>query len=110
MLLIPCPYCGPRAEIEFHYGGPSHQERPAQTDATSDAEWAAYLFYRDNPKGAHLERWLHRHGCAMWFNLRRDTVSHVISGSYPMGSPPPVELSGAMDARHAAASRDATAR
>ena len=29
MLLIPCPWCGPRDEIEFHYGGEAHIARPA---------------------------------------------------------------------------------
>ncbi|NNM62319.1 MAG: sarcosine oxidase subunit delta, partial [Steroidobacteraceae bacterium] len=28
MLLIPCPYCGKRPEIEFTYGGQAHLVRP----------------------------------------------------------------------------------
>ncbi|MGZ8625813.1 MAG: sarcosine oxidase subunit delta, partial [Actinomycetota bacterium] len=24
MLLIPCPWCGPRDEVEFRYGGQAH--------------------------------------------------------------------------------------
>ena len=28
MLLIDCPHCGPRAEIEFRYGGEAHMVRP----------------------------------------------------------------------------------
>ena len=40
MLLIPCPYCGPREETEFSYGGEAHIERPNEPDALSDTEWA----------------------------------------------------------------------
>jgi sarcosine oxidase subunit delta len=29
MLQITCPYCGPRAEKEFTYGGEAHIVRPA---------------------------------------------------------------------------------
>ena len=54
MLLIDCPFCGPRAELEFTCGGESHiaPARPIRT-AMSDAEWADYLFMRKNPKGLH---------------------------------------------------------
>jgi heterotetrameric sarcosine oxidase delta subunit len=39
----------------------------------SDAEWAEWLFVRDNPKGRFAERWVHTHGCRRWFDLVRDT-------------------------------------
>ncbi|VWC51066.1 sarcosine oxidase subunit delta [Burkholderia lata] len=85
MLLITCPYCGPRAEIEFRCGGEGHITRPGPHDAVSDEAWADYLFYRANPKGEHRERWLHSAGCGRWFNLARDTVTHRIAAVYPMG-------------------------
>ena len=85
MLHIPCPYCGPREEVEFHYGGPSHVVRPALS--TSDREWSHYLYFRQNPMGPHRERWLHSAGCGLWFNMLRDTVSHEIHRVYPMGEP-----------------------
>lgn len=93
MLLITCPYCGPREEIEFHCGGESHILRPA-SDAASDIEWADYLFHRTNPKGLHHERWHHSHGCRRWFNVVRDTVSHEIEAVYGMGESPPVPQGG----------------
>ncbi len=34
MLLIHCPYCGERPEIEFSYGGQAHLARPAQPGGT----------------------------------------------------------------------------
>ena len=44
----------------------------------TDAEWADYLFNRDNPKGIHYERWCHSYGCGRWFNVARHTVTHEI--------------------------------
>ena len=88
MLMIPCPYCGPRDEIEFVCGGEAHIARPLAKNKITDAEFADYLFIRDNPKGVFLERWRHSAGCRRWFNLARDTVTHEIIEVYPMGSLP----------------------
>ena len=82
MLLIACPHCGPRDEAEFVCGGQTHIARPGPPETTSDAQWARYLFERDNPKGLHFERWLHRHGCGQWFNVARDTLTHEIKAVY----------------------------
>lgn len=89
MLLIDCPYCGPRDEIEFRYGGEAHIARPPAPDAIDDAAWADYVFIRDNPKGVTAERWVHVHGCRRWFNVLRDTVSHRILRVYRAGEPRP---------------------
>ena len=89
MLLIDCPWCGPRDECEFSYGGEAHIERPKNADKLSDAEWADYLFMRTNPKGKFSERWVHTHGCNRWFNAVRDTVTHEISATYRMGEDRP---------------------
>ncbi|MGH6946146.1 MAG: sarcosine oxidase subunit delta [Kiloniellales bacterium] len=89
MLLIPCPHCGPRDDSEFACGGEAHIVRPKDPGALSDAEWADYLFMRQNPKGLHLERWMHAHGCRRWFNLARDTLTYEVLAVYPMGEPPP---------------------
>ena len=76
MLLIRCPHCGPRDEIEFRYGGQADVAYPADPDALGDREWSRYLFYRANPKGRFAERWVHQHGCRRWFTVVRDTVTH----------------------------------
>jgi|SRR5690554_1156039 sarcosine oxidase subunit delta len=89
MLLIPCPHCGPRAEIEFSYGGEAHIARPEEPDELTDQEWSDYVFMRRNPKGVVLERWVHAHGCRRWFNAARDTVTYEILAIYPMGQNPP---------------------
>jgi len=83
MLRILCPYCGTRDEPEFIFGGPSDIARP-KPDA-NDAAWTSYLFNRKNPAGTHLERWLHLHGCGRWFNVARDTVTHEILQTFPVG-------------------------
>ena len=56
MLLVPCPWCGPREEIEFRDGGQAGIAYPSDPDALSDEAWADFLFMRDNPKGAFAER------------------------------------------------------
>ncbi|MGI9169927.1 MAG: sarcosine oxidase subunit delta [Caulobacteraceae bacterium] len=89
MLLIDCPFCGPRDEIEFACGGESHIARPGPAETVSDEAWGAYLFTRANPRGVHFERWVHQAGCRQWFNLARDTLTHEIRGAYPMGAPKP---------------------
>lgn len=94
MLLIPCPWCGPRDESEFSCGGEAHIARPHETDQLADEQWADYLFMRKNPKGVHLERWVHRLGCRRWFNLARSTVSHEILAVYRMGEAPPAFVAG----------------
>lgn len=85
MLLIPCPYCGPRPELEFRNGGEAHIARPVDPQTLDDAQWASFLFFRANSKGLHAERWLHVHGCQRWFNALRDTVSDQIRITYKTG-------------------------
>lgn len=89
MLLINCPWCGPRSEHEFRCGGQSHIIRPTPSVGASDKAWAEYLYFRDNPKGIEYERWVHHAGCGQWFNVARDTVTHEIKATYPMTAPKP---------------------
>ena len=92
MLLITCPHCGPRAEIEFRAGGEAHIARPRAPEAETDAAWRDYLFTRHSPKGVHCERWHHAHGCQRWFNVALDTVTDEILAVYRIGEAPPAEL------------------
>ena len=74
MLLITCPYCGSRPEIEFTYGGQAHLVRP--DPATADDEtWTDFLYMRSNLKGRYAERWRHARGCGRFFNAVRDTTT-----------------------------------
>lgn len=88
MLLIPCPWCGPRDEVEFHYGGEAHIARAADPASLDDRAWADYLFMRNNPKGPFAERWVHSAGCHRWFNVLRDTATHRVLAVYKIGEPP----------------------
>lgn len=89
MLIIACPYCGPREETEFHYGGQAHVPYPAEPEQLTDEEWARYLFYRDNPHGIFAEQWTHRAGCRRWFNVLRDTVTYDVAAVYAISQPQP---------------------
>ena len=84
MQQFPCPWCGLRAETEFRYVGDAGIPRPART--ASDAEWAQYLYFRRNAKGAARELWIHSAGCGRWFELDRNTASHDVTASRPMVS------------------------
>ncbi|HXU41124.1 MAG TPA: sarcosine oxidase subunit delta [Burkholderiales bacterium] len=87
MLLIRCPWCGPRDETEFRCGGEAHIARPGDPQALDDAAWAEYVFMRNNPKGWFRERWVHSAGCRRWFNAERHTVTHEIRRTYKPGEP-----------------------
>jgi heterotetrameric sarcosine oxidase delta subunit len=80
LLLIRCPWCGDRDEVEFSYGGAAGVAYPADPDGLSDVEWGEYVFVRDNPKGPFAERWVHSAGCRRWFDAVRDTVTHEFGG------------------------------
>ncbi|MEM7407265.1 MAG: sarcosine oxidase subunit delta [Pseudomonadota bacterium] len=89
MLLIECPYCGPRDQSEFSFGGEAHIVRPLAPDELDDAQWGDYLFHRENPKGDHKEQWCHTAGCRRWFNVVRDTVTYRITAVYRVGEEAP---------------------
>ncbi|MER5505583.1 sarcosine oxidase subunit delta family protein [Streptomyces sp. NPDC002766] len=89
MLLISCPWCGPRDESEFHYGGQAHVPYPQDPSALTDEEWARYLFFRANPKGPFAERWSHSTGCRRWFNAVRDTATNEVLAVYRSGEERP---------------------
>jgi heterotetrameric sarcosine oxidase delta subunit len=79
VLLIPCPWCGPRSQVEFTYGGDATVKRPP-ADASEQA-WFDYVYLRDNPRGPHQELWLHSAGCRQWIKVLRDTRTHDILAS-----------------------------
>lgn len=85
MLEIYCPYCEAlRDEEEFTYGGDGAVRRPEHPEALDDEAWGAYLFFRPNPRGRHLELWSHSAGCRRFFKVVRDTASYEIFESLPL--------------------------
>ena len=87
MLLIPCPWCGLRNQIEFTYGGDATLRRPLPE--AGESAWVDYVYMRDNPCGPHEELWWHGSGCRRWFSVRRDTRTHAILGSAPIEAASP---------------------
>ena len=81
MLLIPCPHCGERAQVEFAYGGDATLQRPP--DGAPDEAWYEYVYLRGNPRGPHREWWLHHGGCGQWIRVTRDTWTHAMLGAEP---------------------------
>jgi sarcosine oxidase subunit delta len=75
MILVPCPYCGPRNASEFRWVG-AVKARPHPA-TTTPAEWRAYLYIQTNPAGWMRETWFHRAGCRRYVTLERDTVRNV---------------------------------
>jgi sarcosine oxidase, subunit delta len=96
MLLIDCPFCGPRPEIEFRYGGEAHITRPADPSEIGDKGWSQFLYGRANPRGLHAERWRHIHGCGRFFNAIRDTTTDHFGATYKIGEgrPAPPKATG----------------
>lgn len=85
MLLIDCPWCGQRDELEFSYGGEAGLFRPEYD--CSDTQWVDYLYMRTNTRGIYRERWNHSGGCRQWFEVVRDTTTNlVIESSKPDSS------------------------
>lgn len=85
MLQITCPWCGPREEMEFRYGG---EGMPIPVDA-DDAAWMRVLYVRSNPAGRHAERWVHVAGCRQWFHVVRSTLTHEIVETRRLDEPSP---------------------
>ncbi len=79
MLIIHCPFCGPRNESEFVHGGPAKQRRPHSPDELSDGEWINYLTVPMNPVGEVKEKWWHVRGCGQWTTVSRHTLTHDIN-------------------------------
>jgi sarcosine oxidase subunit delta len=82
MQTFKCPWCGPREETEFRYGGEADKPRPKR-DA-SVVEWAHYNYIHVNTKGTARELWIHIYGCGRWLVLERDTLTHEIKFVEPM--------------------------
>ncbi len=82
MLLIDCPHCGPRAQIEFAY------ERTVDSVVQSGApvgEAMERLFTRANPRGVDDEIWRHSFGCRAWLVMTRHRATHEITAIRAVG-------------------------
>ncbi len=74
MMLVPCPWCGPRNASEFRYAGEA-RTRPDPATATPQ-QWRRYLYFHTNPAGWARENWYHSAGCRRYFPLERHHTSN----------------------------------
>jgi len=99
MLILHCPNCGQDVdETDLHAGGEAHLKRFGP--GSSDEDFEAYLFMRENPKGVHFERWHHSYGCGKWFLAARCTATLEVFGTYSAQTPePPQHIRDAITAK-----------
>jgi heterotetrameric sarcosine oxidase delta subunit len=75
MLIITCPYCGPRNDEEFTY----QSEVIARPDVSVDpVTWRRYLYTKRNVSGWEEERWFHVSGCRRFLRVERHTLTNEI--------------------------------
>lgn len=76
MLVIVCPFCGPRNNDEFTYQG-EMKARP-NVNETDPTEWRSYLYTKSNTSGWVRERWFHVSGCRRYLMIERHNVTNEI--------------------------------
>jgi sarcosine oxidase subunit delta len=76
MILLPCPWCGPRDAEEFGYIGEIRRRPDSQS--VSPEVWRAYLYLRRNVAGWTTERWYHRMGCRRYLTVERNTTTNEV--------------------------------
>ena len=82
MLLINCPHCGPRAQVEFAYE--RTVDSVVRPDAPADQAMET-LFTRTNPRGEDDEIWRHSFGCRAWLVMTRHRTTHAITAIRAVG-------------------------
>ena len=82
MLLINCPHCGPRAQVEFAYE--RTVDSVVEPDAPADKAMER-LFARANPRGIDEEIWRHSFGCRAWLVMSRHRATHEITAIRAVG-------------------------
>lgn len=80
MLLIVCPFCGPRNSDEYSYLG-EEQDRPGHH---APGPWRAYLYENANVADWQTERWFHVNGCRRYIDVERHTVTNEIRSTEPL--------------------------
>ena len=81
MILLPCPWCGPRDSEEFGYVGEPRGRPDPQT--TTAEEWRDHLYLRRNVAGWVTESWHHRMGCRRYLLVERDTITNDVRPAGP---------------------------
>jgi len=79
MKILECPLNGPRPIQEFHFGG--EVRVMPDPDATTDEDWAGYVFHRHGTPGVKKEWWYHVPS-GTWFLAERDTRTDEVLRTY----------------------------
>lgn len=82
MLLIVCPFCGPRNSDEYAYQG---EITPRPGPDTDPAAWRRYLYLKENVLGWQTERWFHGSGCRRFLDVERHSVTNEIKDVRAVG-------------------------
>lgn len=83
MILLPCPWCGPRNAEEFHHAGEARQ-RPEAARVPITA-WRRYLYETENRCGWVTEQWFHRAGCRRYITVERHTQTNEVRAAAAAG-------------------------
>ena len=90
MLLIRCPYCGERPEIEFRHGGRGAHRAPARSGVAVATPNGRTIFTTAPIRRACTpSAGATSHGCGRFFNALRDTISDFFLTTYKLGEPRP---------------------
>jgi sarcosine oxidase subunit delta len=87
MMMLPCPWCGPRDAGEFQQAG-ELAARPDPASATPE-RWRSYLYLRANVRGWITESWYHRMGCRRFIIVQRHTETSEVRDAGPAARPGP---------------------
>ncbi|HAF01416.1 MAG TPA: sarcosine oxidase subunit delta [Methylophilaceae bacterium] len=79
MKLLTCPINGSRPISEFVFGG-EYRVMP-NPETCTDAEWSAYVFYRNGAPSVKKEWWFHSPS-GTWFIAERNTVIDEVVRTY----------------------------
>ncbi|MEX1038933.1 MAG: sarcosine oxidase subunit delta [Acidimicrobiia bacterium] len=82
MLLIVCPFCGPRNSDEYAYQG---EITPRPGPDTDPVTWRRYLYLKENVSGWQTERWFHGSGCRRFLDVERHSVTNEIKDVRAVG-------------------------
>ena len=82
MLLIDCPYCGERPELEFAYGGQAHIARPRTPAESRRPGLGRFSLHARQHQGRACRALAPSRGCGRFFNALRDTTTDHFLATY----------------------------
>jgi heterotetrameric sarcosine oxidase delta subunit len=105
VIVLSCPWCGPRNVSEFHYVG--EPKRRPDVATTTPEQWRDYLYHHTNAAGWVREHWLHRSGCRRHLGVERHTVTNEVRRTWRPDQAPATSAEPALGVDARAASSEA---